>query len=52
MPAAVLGRLLPNSPEIVTNIYVGGGSRESLALDGVDLDIITFKSDAARIVVE
>lgn len=48
----VLGQLLPSSPELGTNIYFGGGGLQTFELDGVDVEVVTFKNEVARIQID
>lgn len=53
IPADVLSHLLPSTDPAaaLTNIYFGGASRKDLELDDVDLTMITWKGEVARIQV-
>lgn len=52
VPPSVLENLVPSRPGLNTNIYFGGGSVVRRDVDGLDLRIVTFKNEAARIQVD
>lgn len=48
----LLGHLVPSSMVASTNFYFSGASREHLALEGVDLEMVTWNGEAARVLVQ
>lgn len=52
VPTEVLGVLDRSTPDVNTNLYFGGGSRKRQTLEGIDLDVITWKNEVARIQID
>jgi len=51
IPNGALSRLEPTSTGLLTNLYFGGASRKRLALDRVDVEMVTWKGQAVRATV-
>lgn len=52
VPVEAMNALLPTSAITNTNFYFGGAVRQQLALEGVDLESVTWKARAARVLVQ
>lgn len=52
IPPSLLAHLQPTSEVKATNFYFAGASRKSLALEGADLEMVTWKGRAARVRIE
>ncbi|MBI1944258.1 MAG: hypothetical protein HYS27_01110 [Deltaproteobacteria bacterium] len=52
VPTTVLEHLVASHLLLSSNIYFGGVETQQLALEGLDLDVFTFKNEVARIQVD
>lgn len=52
VPTSIIGKAIASTSVKATNLYFGGASRKRLALDRVDLDVVTWKGQCARVLVQ